>query len=408
MRRVVITGMGAVTPIGVGQMEFAAALRAGKVGIAPIGRFDTSGFKAHLAAEVTGDITPYLDAREARRMDRYCQFGVAACELALRDAALDVSGVDRERFGVMLGSGIGGMETFERETGKLLTDGPGRVSPFMIPMMIANMAAGQAAIRYGLKGPNTCVVTACASGAHSIGDAFRLIRFGYAERMLAGGCEASITPLGLAGFINITALTKRDDPLRASIPFDRDRDGFVMGEGAGVVLLEEYGAAKARGARIVCEVVGYGATCDAYHMTAPDPDGAGAARAMSLALQEAGIAPEQVDYVNAHGTSTPPNDRMEAKAVHAVFGAHAKDLPVSSTKSMTGHLLGAAGGVEAVVCAIAMRDGFLPPTMGYQTPDPECDLDVVPGAARQASVRVALSNSFGFGGHNATIALRAL
>lgn len=405
-KRVVITGLGAVTPIGIGKESFWQGVKEGKCGISTIEAFDVSDFKMKLAAEVK-NFSPedYMDKKDAKRYDRFCQFAMAAAELCLNDAGIDLEKVDKERFGIYIGSGVGGLITMERETLKLKEKGPRGVSAFLIPMMIANMGSGNVAVRYGLKGPNSCTVTACASGTSSIGEAFRLIKHGYAERMLAGGAEAVVTPLGLAGFINITALSNSEDPMRASIPFDAERTGFVMGEGSGIVLLEEYEAAKARGAHIYAEVKGFGLTSDAYHMTAPLPDGSGAARAMSDAIAEAGITSGDIDYINAHGTATPQNDKGETLAIKTALGAHAEKVAVSSSKSMFGHLLGAAGGVEAIITALAIQEGFAPPTINYKVPDPECALDVVPNVGRDMAINAALSNSFGFGGHNATVLL---
>ena len=404
-RRVVITGMGALTPIGNTAAEYWEALKTGKNGIAPITYFNTDAFKVKIAAELKDfDPEKYMDRKSARRFDRFCQYAMVAADMAMEDSGIDLSTVDMTRFGVIIGSGIGGLDTFEKQANILATKGPNSVSPLFIPMLIGNMASGNVSIKYGLKGFSSCSVTACASGTHSIGDAFRQIKFGYADRMLAGGAEASITQLGLAGFINITALTQSDDVSRASIPFDKARSGFVMGEGAGVLLLEEYDAAVARGAKIYAEVTGYGATADAYHMTAPDPEGEGAKNSMLLAMKEAGISPEDVDYINAHGTSTPLNDLTETCAIKKAFGDAAYKVAVSSTKSMTGHLLGAAGAVEAIACTMAIVEGFIPPTIGYQDIDSECDLDYVPNFGREGEVNHALSNSLGFGGHNATLA----
>ncbi len=407
--RVVITGMGAVTPIGTGSAEFFAAAKAGKCGVSTIEAFDASDYKMRFACEVK-DFNPelYMERKEARRYDRFCQFAVAAAELCVKDSCLDLSSVDLANFGIYIGSGVGGLQTIETESRKLLDKGPRGVSAFFIPMMIANMAAGNVAIRHGLRGPSSCAVTACASAASSIGEAFRLIKHGYAERMLAGGAEAAITPLGLSGFINITALSNAEDPNRASIPFDKERSGFVMGEGAGIVLLERYEDAVARGAHIYAEIVGFGSTSDAHHMTAPSPEGEGAARSMLEAMREGGVTAADVGYINAHGTGTPANDRAETFAIKAAFGEHAKSVAVSSTKSMIGHLLGAAGAVEAIICAYALEKGFLPPTINYMVPDPELDLDYVPNVGREKAIEYALSNSLGFGGHNASLLFRKI
>lgn len=403
-KRVVVTGMGAVTPLGSSVESFWNSIKEGKCGIGEITAFATEGFKSRLAAEVK-DFNPgeRLDKKEARRMDRYCQFALAAAEEAVKDAGLDPDRLDEERFGVIVGSGIGGLITIEEQHSKLLEKGPGRVSPFFVPMAISNMAAGNIAIKYKAKGICTCIVTACATGSHAIGEAFHKIRSGEADVIITGGAEAPITPLAVAGFASMTALSSSADPARASIPFDRERDGFVMGEGAGILILESLEHARKRGARIYAEVVGYGATCDAYHMTAPAPGGEGGARAMKLALQDGEINPEEISYINAHGTGTPYNDKYETEAIKSVFGEYAYKIPVSSTKSMTGHLLGAAGAVEAVVCVKAVEEDFIPPTVGYRVKDEECDLDYVPNKGRKSRVQYALSNSLGFGGHNATI-----
>ncbi|TLS49885.1 beta-ketoacyl-ACP synthase II [Paenibacillus antri] len=406
-QRVVITGMSAVTSLGQDLDTFWNNLMEGKSGVTPIEAFDVSEYPTRIAAEIKNwDPETYMDRKEARRMDRYVQFAVAAAGLALKDANLSIQDdTDPERVGVYIGSGIGGLGTFEDQYRTLLEKGPKRVSPFFIPMMIANMASGQVSILTGAKGPNSTTVTACATGTHTIGDSFRLLQNGEADVMLCGGAEATIRPTGLAGFCSMRAMsTRNDEPERASRPYDVDRDGFVMGEGAGVLVLETLEHAKKRGARIYGEVIGYGMSGDAHHMTDPDPNGA--ARCMKKALSDAGIAPEDVDYINAHGTSTPVGDVSETTAIKTAFGDHAYKLAVSSTKSMTGHLLGAAGGVEAVICALALTRGKLPPTINLDNQDPQCDLDYVPNAPREANVRVALSNSFGFGGHNATIILR--
>lgn len=403
-RRVVVTGQGVISPIGNGKDAFWNALKIGENGIRPIASFDTTEYKAKLAAEVLDfDPTDYMEKKEARRMDRFCQFAVAAAKLCMDDANIDLEAVDRERFGVMIGSGVGGLQTMCSESAKLDAGGPRKVSPFMIPMIIVNLAPGHVAIRYGLKGHCASTVTACATSANAIGDAFRMIKDGYVDRMLAGGSEAVISPFGIAGFTNMTALSTSDDVNRASIPFDKERSGFIMGEGGAVLLLEEYEMAKARGAKIYGEVLGYGSTCDAYHITAPDPEGYGAIRAISEALKEGGISPEDVDYINAHGTSTPLNDRMETEAIKAVFGEQAYKIPISSTKSMTGHTLGAAGALEGIVCLQAMEHGFVPPTINYRDADPDCDLNYVPNVGYEHEVQYALTNSFGFGGHNVTL-----
>ncbi|MCT4621411.1 MAG: beta-ketoacyl-ACP synthase II [Marinisporobacter sp.] len=407
-RRVVVTGIGAVTPIGIGKENFFNALKLGKCGIDRITKFDTTDFTAQIAGEVKDfEPTDYIDKKEAKRMDPYTQFAVAASKMAVEDAKIDLESINQNRFGVVLGSGIGGIQTLEEQYKKLLDKGPRRVSPFFIPMMITNIAAGQVSIRFGAKGPNSTTVTACASSTNAIGDAFKIIQRGDADMMITGGTEASITPLAVAGFCTMKALsTRNDDPKTASRPFDKDRDGFVMGEGAGMIILEELEHALARGAHIYGEMVGYGMSADAYHITAPAPEGEGGARAMKNAIDDAGIQPEDIDYINAHGTSTPLNDKNESMAIKTVFGEHAYKLSVSSTKSMTGHLLGGAGGVEAIACLLALTEDFIPPTINYTTPDPECDLDYTPNEGRNREVRYALSNSLGFGGHNATIVLK--
>lgn len=406
-RRVVLTGMGALTPIGNTAEASWEAARAGKCGIGPITHYDTTGQKVTLAGEVRGfEPQNYIDKREVRKMDRFTQFAMAAAAMAVADSGLDFASEDASRCGVLISTGIGGIETIETDVIRAHEKGFDRISPFFIPMVISNMAAGQVAIRYGLQGMCSCVVTACASGTNAVGDAFRHIRDGYGDIMLAGGTEATITPMCIGGFTSMKALCTASDPARASIPFDAERSGFVMGEGAGILVLEELEHARARGAKIYAEVVGYGANCDAHHITAPAPDGAGAAACMKLALADAGVAPEEVGYLNAHGTSTPMNDRCETAAVKTAFGEHAKELLMSSTKSMTGHLLGASGAVEAIFTALAVRDGFAPPTINYRQPDPDCDLDIVPNEGRAADIRYAMSNSLGFGGHNASLLLK--
>ena len=406
-RRVVITGLGAVTPIGLTAPASWQAAKDGVCGIAPITQFDASGLKVRLAAEVK-DFDPLvcMTRPESKHMERFTQFAMCAAKEALADAAFDPAQADLDRCGVIVSSGIGGIGLTEREHDKGKEKGWDRVSPFYIPMGICNMAAGQVAIASGFRGMCTCPVTACAGGTNAVGDAFHYIRDGYADAMLCGGTEAAITPLAIGGFSSMKALTQNPDPDRASIPFDAERSGFVMGEGAGVLLLEELEHAQARNAKIYAEVVGYGATCDAYHMTAPLPDGSGGAKAMALALADGGTAPEEVGYINAHGTSTHLNDAGETAAVKSVFGAHAYELAMSSTKSMTGHMLGAVGAVEAIFTALSLHDGFLPATIHYQVPDPECDLDVVPNQGRKADVRYAMSNSLGFGGHNGSLLLK--
>lgn len=406
-RRVVITGMGAVTPLGLDLAESWAAVKQGRCGIAPITRYDTSGQKVTLAAEVKGfDPERAIDKREARKMDRYTQLAVTAAAEAMAHSGLQMETEDAWRCAVFFASGIGGFTTTQAECLKGEQKGYDRVSPYFIPMSISNMAAGTIAIRFGFHGMCTCPVTACASGTNAVGDAFRHIRDGYAEVALCGGAESTITNFAIGGFTSLHALHTGSDPARASIPFDADRSGFVMGEGAGALVLEEYGHAVRRGARILAEVSGYGCTCDAYHITAPCPDGSGAAAAMTQAMADAGVTPEQVGYINAHGTSTPMNDAGETAAVKLAFGNAAHSVAVSSTKSMTGHLLGAAGAVEAVFTAMALLDGFLPATIHYEKPDPACDLDVVPNQGRNADLRFAMSNSLGFGGHNASIVLK--
>jgi 3-oxoacyl-[acyl-carrier-protein] synthase II len=408
IRRVVISGLGVISPIGNDLSTFWNNLIAGKSGVGPVTQFDASDYPTRIAAEVKNfDPLDYMDRKEARRMDRFVQFAVAAARQALEHAGLDMNQVDPDRVGVYIGSGIGGLTTWEEQYQVLLNRGPNRVSPFFIPMMISNMAAGQVSIITGAKGPNSTSVSACASGTHSIGDAFRIIQHGDADVMIAGGAESTIRPLAFAGFCAARAMsTRNDEPEKASRPFDKDRDGFVMGEGAGVLILEELEHAKKRGANIIAEIVGYGMSGDAYHLTSPAPGGEGAARAMARAIQDAGLKPEDIDYINAHGTSTDLNDKFETMAIKKAFGDHAYKLAVSSNKSMIGHMLGAAGGVEAVATAMTLKEQIIPPTINYETPDPECDLDYVTNEARRARVRAALSNSFGFGGHNATIALK--
>lgn len=406
-RRVVITGLGAVTPVGNDVDTFWNNIKAGVCGIDFITKFDITDFKAKLAAEVKNfDPLLYMDRKDAKRMEPFSHFAMASATQAVEDAKLDLEAIDKNRFGVVIGSGIGGIETIETEQTKFLEKGPNKVQPLFIPKIISNMAAGNVAIKFQARGICTTVVTACATGTNAIGEAYRMIQYGTADLILAGGTEASITPLAIAGFTTMTALSRSEDPKRASIPFDAEREGFVMGEGAGVLLLEELEHAQKRGAKIYAEMVGYGSTCDAYHMTSPSPDGEGAARAMDIAIKEAGIKPEEVSYINAHGTSTPLNDKFETLAIKTVFGENAGKVPVSSTKSMTGHLLGAAGAIEGVVIVKALEEGFIPPTIGYSVPDPECDLDCVPNTGRKAELKYALSNSLGFGGHNAVILMK--
>ena len=406
-RRVVITGLGAITPVGLTAVESWQAFKDGACGIAPITQFDPSDMKVKLAAEVK-DFVPenYLPKPEIKRMGRFTQFAVVSAMEAMADANFTLDEAEADRCGVIVSSGIGGLSITEAEHDKGAQKGWDRVSPFYIPTAICNMAAGQIAIDSGFRGLCSCPVTACAGGTNAVGDAFHYIRDGYADVMLCGGTESAVTPLAIGGFTSMKALSQATDPARASIPFDAERSGFVLGEGAGILVLEELQHALSRGAHIYAEFVGYGATCDAYHMTAPRPDGSGGAKAMAMALSDAGIAPEEVDYINAHGTSTHLNDAGETAAVKAVFGDHARALAISSTKSMTGHMLGAAGAVEAIFTALSLHDGFVPATIRYQVPDPECDLDVVPNEGREKALRCALSNSLGFGGHNGSILLK--
>ena len=407
MRRVVVTGMGAITPIGLNVEEFWNGLKEGKTGFGEITHFDSSDFKVHLAAEVK-DFQPkeYMNPKDARRMELFCQYAVAAAKQAMEQSGLDMEKEDPFAVGCSIGSGIGSLQTIEREHEKYLQKGPNRMGPLMVPMMISNMAAGNVSIQLGLIGKNINVVTACATGTHSIGEAYRSIQCGDADVMFAGGTEAAVTPIGVGGFAALTALSTSTDPKRCSIPFDKERDGFVLGEGAGVVVLEELEHAKARGANILAEVVGYGATADAYHITSPIEDGSGAARAMENAIKEAGIEPKDVAYINAHGTSTHHNDLFETVAIKKVFGEQAKDVKVNSTKSMIGHLLGAAGAVEFITCVKSIQEGFVHQTVGYQVPDEECDLDYVTEGPLEMDVKYALSNSLGFGGHNATLLVK--
>jgi len=415
-RRVVVTGLGALTPLGNTAEEFWAGLIQGRSGIGPITKFDAHAKDAHgayryptrIAGEVRNfDPLNFVDKKEARRLDPYLQYAVASAVMAVQDAGFDLAKIDRDRFGVIVGSGIGGITTLLEGEHTLLEKGPERVSPFLIPMLIVNMSSGLISIRFGAKGPNTSVVTACATGNHAIGDAFKVIERGDADLMIAGGAEAIIVPLTMAGFCAMKAMTNRnDEPPRASRPFEADRDGFVPSEGAGIVILEALEHARRRDARIYAELIGYGMSADAHHMTAPDPDGDGALRAMASAVRDAGLEPTAIGYINAHGTSTPYNDKFETIAIKRLFGEHAGRLAVSSTKSMTGHLLGAAGGVEAIATTLALHHGILPPTINYETPDPDCDLDYIPNQARKQDVEVALSNAFGFGGTNATLAFK--
>ena len=407
-RRVVITGLGAVTPIGNTVATYWSGLQSGANGVAPITLFDASKHACRFAAEVKDfDPSGVLDPKETKRWDRFCQFGVVAAKEALAQSGLAITDANRQRIGVIIGSGVGGLLTMETQAHVLEGKGPGRVSPFTVPMMIPNMATGLAAIALGAQGPSSAVATACAAGSNAIGDAFRLLQQGHADAMVCGGAESAITPLGVAGFASAKALSFRnDDPATASRPFDAERDGFVIGEGAGILVLETLEHAQSRGAEILVEVIGYGMTCDAHHITSPIPGGLGGARAMSLALADAGLKADDIDYVNAHGTSTPANDSNETAAIKTALGERAKAIPVSSTKSMTGHLLGGSGGIEAVAAVLALQNGVVPPTINHQNPDPACDLDVVPNQARDQIISTALSNSFGFGGHNVCLAFR--
>lgn len=409
-RRIVITGIGVISPLGNDLASTWEAMKAGRSGIDTIKSMDVTGYSTKIAGEVKNfDPTPYFKTpKDARRVDRFTHFAMGAAGMALKDSGLDLEAEDKTRIGVMIGSGIGGLGTLESQHATLLAKGPSRVSPFMIPYMISNIASGLISMEYGFGGPNMSIVTACATSNHNIGEAWRIMKFGDADVMVCGGAEATILPTGVAGFSNMKALSSRnDEPQRASRPYDVDRDGFVMGEGSGVVILETLEHAQKRGARIYGELVGYGISADAYHLTAPDPEGRGAARCMQMALEHAGMKPEDIDYVNTHGTSTPLGDICEIKALKAVFGDHAKNgLLISSTKSMTGHLLGAAGGVELAVCLMAMQDNIIPPTINVDNQDPECDLDCVPNKAREAKVDAVLSNSFGFGGHNSSVIVK--
>ncbi|MBI5905865.1 MAG: beta-ketoacyl-ACP synthase II [Deltaproteobacteria bacterium] len=406
MRRVVVTGLGAVTPLGIGVAPTWEAALAGKSGIGRITRFDAKDFSTTIAAEVKGfQPEDFIDRKEIKRMDPFIHYAMAAAHMAMEDAGLVIDPALAPKAGVYLGSGLGGLSSLERyHKAYLLEGGPRKISPFFIPMLISNLAPGHIAMRYGAKGPNITTTTACAASSHAIGEGMHAVRSGICDVVIAGGAEATITPLGLGGFCSMKALSDRnDDPETASRPFDKDRDGFVMGEGSAILVLEELAHARNRGAKIYAEVRGYGASADAHHVTAPAPGGEGAVRAMAAALADGGVPADAVDYINAHGTSTPYNDLYETMAIRTVFGARAKEIPVSSTKSMTGHLLGAAGAIEGMFCSLAIRDGVIPPTMNYKTPDPECDLDYVPNAARRQPVRFALSNSFGFGGTNSVL-----
>jgi len=411
-KRVVVTGLGVVSPIGSTIDEFWNSLLEGRSGVKRVNCFDPSNFSSQIAAEVKGfDPASFLSHKEVRKTDRFVQFAIAASKKAIDDSGLDVEKSDRDRIGVLIGSGIGGLHTIEAEHKKYLEKGPekgpSKISPFLIPMLIVNMASGQVSMAMKAKGPNTAVATACASGNHALGDAFRIIQRGEANVMVAGGSEAAITIMGFGGFCALRALSKRNDaPEKASRPFDKNRDGFVIGEGAGIVILEELEHALKRGAKIYSEMMGYGMSADAYHMTAPDPTGKGAMRCMSLAIEDAGVKPKEIDYINAHGTSTFYNDKIETLAIKEVFGDDVKNVAISSTKSVTGHLLGAAGGVEFIACSLAIRDNIIPPTINYETPDPDCDLDYTPNKPKKKEVNMVMSNSLGFGGHNAALVLR--
>lgn len=405
--RVVITGMGAITPIGNNVEEFWESLKSGKVGIAPITKFDTKDHKVKLAAEVKDfNASDYMDRKEAKRMDPFCQYAVIAAKEAIENSGIVINEENADRIGCIIGSGIGGLGTIEQEHTRLMTKGPNRVSPLMIPMVIANMAAGNVAIKFGLKGKCTCIVTACATATHSIGEAYRTIKYGEADVMVTGGCESSITPLGIAGFTSLTALSTNQDPLRASIPFDAERSGFVMGEGAGIVVLEELEHAKNRGANILAEIVGYGATCDAFHITSPAEDGSGAAKAMTLAMEEGNIKPQDVQYINAHGTGTKYNDLFETRAIKLSFKEHADKLVINSTKSMIGHLLGAAGAVELIDLVKSILNNYVHETVGLKVKDPECDLNYLAEGGQNIEINYAITNSLGFGGHNASLLIK--
>ncbi len=410
LHRVVVTGLGAITPIGNTVKEYWDGLTIGRNGVAAITLFDASAHACRFAAEVKNfDPTGFLEPKESKRWDRFSKFGVIAAKQALSDSGLIINESNAARIGVIIGSGVGGLLTMETQSHVLADKGPSRVSPFTVPMMIPNMATGLAAIALGTKGPSSAVATACAAGSNAIGDAFRLLQLGKADAMVCGGAEASITPLGVAGFASAKALSFRnDDPLTASRPFDAERDGFVIGEGGGVMVLETLENAQKRDATIHAEIIGYGTTCDAHHITSPSPGGVGGAQAIQLALQDAQISSESVNYINAHGTSTPANDKNETSAIKTVFGERANQIPISSTKSMTGHLLGGSGGIEAVACILALKNGVIPPTINYSNPDPDCDLDYVPNTARDHISKVVLSNSFGFGGHNVCLAFRQM
>ena len=407
-KRVVITGIGVVTPIGLRKEIFWEALKEGKSGIARISHFDVSGYSSQIAGMVKDfDPSKWLSSKETKRMDRFVQLAMGAAIEAVEDTGIEPGRENADRIGVCVGSGIGGLSTLEKQHSVLLKSGPGRISPYFIPMLISDMASGQIAIRFGLKGPNSCTVTACASGSHAIGDSLRILQYGDADIMVAGGTEAAVTPLGLGGFCSMKALSTRNvEPERASRPFDRERDGFVIAEGAGILVLEVLQHALRRNAHIYAEVAGFGMTGDAYHMTAPVPEGDGAARAMKCAISDAGLNPEEVDHINSHGTSTPLNDRIETAAIKNVFGSHAYKLLINSTKSMTGHMLGASGGVELAACMLALEKGIIHPTINYEFPDPDCDLNYVPNTAVRKKIKVAISNSLGFGGHNAALVVK--
>jgi 3-oxoacyl-[acyl-carrier-protein] synthase II len=407
-RRVVVTGVGLVIPTGIGTESTWRNICEGKSGIGPLTRFDPNGFETKIAGEVKGfNPEAYIEKKEIKKMDLFIQYALAATKEALEDSQLKITSENCDRIGVIVGTGLGGLPTIEKYHQILLERGPSRISPFFIPMLVANLASGQIAIQFGAKGPNICIVTACATGAHCIGDAFRAIVYGDAEAIIAGGTEANITPLTISGFNAMKALsTRNEEPEKACRPFEKNRDGFVVAEGAGIVILEELEFALNRGAKIYGELIGYGYTGDAYHITAPPPEGEGAARCMRMAIKDAGLRPEDIDYINAHGTSTPLNDLTETQAIKTVFGEHAKKVAISATKSMTGHLLGAAGSTEAIFTLLAIRDGIIPPTINYEVPDPECDLDYVPNVARRQPLTVAMSNAFGFGGTNATLVFR--
>ncbi len=406
-RRVVITGFGVVHALGTDVKTFWNEIKEGKSGIKTITKFDTTDFSTKVGAQIDNfDVVAYMDKKEAKRMDLFTQYAVAASKEAVSMSGIDFSTMDPYRAGVLIGSGVGGMETLENNCRTLFDKGPKKVSPFFVPMMIANMASGQVAIKYGIKGYNACVVTACASSNHSIGDAMRIIQSGHADVMITGGSEAAITPLAFSGFCSMRAMTENTDPNTACRPFDKNRDGFVMGEGAGILVIEEYEHAVNRGAKILAEIVGFGATSDAYHITAPDPEGEAGVKCLQMAIDDAGITPDMIGYVNTHGTSTPLNDPLESRSIKKVFGDNCKNIPVSSTKSMTGHLLGAAGGIEAIISIMALREGFLPPTINLKEPDPECDLDYIPNVGRNKDIDYVISNALGFGGHNGALVFK--